>query len=396
MTPVEDVRQRLIDSQLMTAAQADAEIARWRQEAATDQQNGASLLAWLVAQQAITDFQGEALRAGQAGPFMLGPYRVLGRVAAGRLGNLYRAMPEGVQQPVCLKLFPASLKDDREKLGRMRRELHASAGLDHPNVVRTFEIQQAGEIYYLVMEDLVGETLQDRLDRDGPLGYPIACQLIRGAALGLAHFHDKFLVHRDVRPANLWITEAGQVKVMEVGGVRRALTPLGAAEESALTTDGTVIGAYDYMPPEQVQNPHAADHRSDVYALGCTLYHCLAGHPPFTEKNPLKLLMRHATASPQPLGELVADIPAELVETVDTMLAKSPDDRFQNMRDVAAALERHGYAAEPAAGQSGVKREFLQWLQQPEATAAETPREPGAKHKAFLGWLLRDSNRPRE
>jgi serine/threonine-protein kinase len=282
-------------------------------------------------------------------PPRLGPYRLLAPITAGRLGILYRAVQEEGGQAVCLKLFPAVLDDGREWARRMERELHFSAALDHPNVVRTLGIEQAEGTWYLVMEDLEGETLDDRLGRDGRLPYPTACHLIGDAALGLAHLHDKFVVHRDVQPANLWITPEGRVKVMELGAVRNALTALKGPEDSTVTRQDTVIGVYDYMAPEQANDSHAADHRSDVYGLGCTLYHCLAGRPPFVEKNPAMLVMRHMNAAPPPLAE-AADIPAELVQTVETMLAKSPDDRFQDMRDVAAEMERHCFAAGAAAG----------------------------------------------
>ena len=117
-------------------------------------------------------------------------------------------------------------------------------------------------------------------------------------------------------------------------------------EDASITVSQSVLGTYEYMPPEQASAAHAADPRSDIYALGCTLYHCLTGHPPFQGKNPLKLVMRHATETPQPLGEVVEGIPVDLAETVATMLAKSPDERLQSMADVAHALD--AYADEPS------------------------------------------------
>jgi len=286
------------------------------------------------------------MRDGLPDPLRLGPYRLLAPITAGRLGILYHAVQEERGESVCLKLFPAVLDDGREWLRRMERELQFSAALDHPNVVRTFGIEQAEGNSYLVMEDLDGETLQERLDREGRLPYRTACQLISDAALGLAHLHDKFVVHRDVQPANLWITaDHHRVKVMELGAIRNALSALRGAEDSSVTQYDTVLGVYDYMAPEQANDAHSADHRSDIYALGCTLYHCLAGHPPFVEKNPAMSLMRHMHEPPPPLAEAAADIPAELVQTVETMLAKLPGERFQAMRDVAAELDRDCYAA---------------------------------------------------
>jgi len=387
MSSLEETRRRLIHSELMTAEAVDSQVARWREDTgATDDAPGESCIDWLVQQQLLTDFQGDALRAGHTGPFMLGPYRVFERMAVGRLGNIYRAVHAEIEQPVSIKVFPSSLKDDTEKVARMHREFRASVELEHPNIVRTFQIGHVGHVYYLAFEDLQGETLLDRLDRDGAMPYPTACKLIRDAALALAHLHDKGLVHRDVHPGNMWIGEGGLLKLMELGAVRDALGEIVTApEDLGVTTSETVIGTFDYMAPEQAQDAHAADHRSDVYSLGCTLYHCLAGKKPFPEKNPIKLVLHHASEMPTPLVEIAPDVPKKLSDAVAAMMAKSPDDRFPKASDVAWALEQHVDASQlTVPEQREVSPEYLDWLHSYEDKTidARTPELAG-----FLSWL---------
>jgi len=388
MSSLDEIRQKLVDSQLMTAEHADSEIARWREETgASEDAPGEGVVDWLIEQQLLTEFQAEALRAGHSGPFMLGPYRVFERLAMGRLGNIYRAVHEEHDQPVSLKVFPSSLKDDAEKVARMRREVRVSVELEHPNILRTFEMGQVGDVYYLAFEDLKGETLSERLNREGALPYPAACKLIRDAALGLAHLHEMGFVHRDVQPGNMWITEAGVLKMMELGAVRDAI---GAAsdEDEGITTSETVIGTFDYMAPEQAQDAHAADHRSDIYSLGCTLYHCLAGTKPFKEKNPIKLVMYHTAKMPVPVVEIVPEVPGPLSDTVNSMIAKSPDDRFQKTRDVAWALEQYVDPSQLEAAEEeeeeGVSPEYLDWLRSASEEAV-APRSPELAE--FLSWL---------
>jgi len=151
----------------------------------------------------------------------------------------------------------------------------------------------------------------------------------------------------------------------------------------SLTTDGTVLGTYEYMSPEQSHESHAADPRSDVYALGCTFYHCLTGHPPFVDKSPVRLVMRHATEAPAAVTAAVTDAPHAVAEAVATMLAKSPDERFQSMADVAHALDP--YADEPSA--VAEKEEgFEQFMVSLRGSAGGSPGRP-PQSAGFLRWL---------
>ena len=334
------------------------------------------------------------MKAGRFGPPTLGPFQICDRLDAGRQGTIYRAVHGKSQQPVSLRVFPARLDGDPERLVRLRRELRANAVLDHPNVVKMYSIGESGAIGYLVFEGLLGETLSHRLGRERQILYPAACRLVRDAAAGLAHFHDKFIVHRDVRPENMWISEDGTLKVMASGTIRQTLTGVYQMGDTTATATGTVLGTYDYMAPEQWRDAHAADHRSDIYSLGCTLYHCLAGQPPFVDSNPIRQMERHSNEAPVPVSKVVADIPAELEETVGIMLAKSPDDRFQSMTDVVRALDSHAQWAPKSGGTSPVPEEFLAWVRDAEESDAAVPPQPNSpRAAAFLQWLAEDSQR---
>ena len=170
MPTVDEVHQGLVDSELMSPVDADRRVADWREASGiTSDEAGDKLLSWLVANSDVSEFQAAAIQAGHRGPFMLGPYRVHERIAVGSLGNVFRAVHVELDQPVSLKVFPSDLKDDPERLARMQREARASVELDHPNIVRTFQIGRVEDIYYLAFQDLQGETLEQKLQRDGAM-----------------------------------------------------------------------------------------------------------------------------------------------------------------------------------------------------------------------------------
>ena len=387
MPTVDEVHSGLVESELMSGDDADRQVAAWRDASGekSDEQ-GEKLIDWLVAQNEISDFQGAALKAGHKGPFMLGPYRVQQRIVAGSLGNVYRAVHEELEQPVSLKVFPSDLKNDEERLTRMQREARASVELDHPNIIRTFQIGTVGDIYYLAFQDLLGETLEQRMERDGAIEPAEAARLMRDAAAALSHLHEKGNVHRDVRQGKMWITPGGVLKIMEFGGVSAAIEGL---EEDDVTTSDTVIGNIDYMAPEQAADAHAADHRSDIYALGCTAYHCLAGEKPFREKNPIRLAMKHAMELPPALKEWIPEVPEKLSDAVDGMIAKAPADRFQTAQDVVWAMEEHFDVSEKRADEMAeVTPEFLSWVSSADNPEHERARESRSPELAgFMHWL---------
>jgi WD40 repeat protein len=260
-------------------------------------------------------------------------YRVLRRLGVGGMGTVWLAEHTVMNRQVAVKVIRPDLLARPGATGRFLREVRAAAKLHHPNIVTAFDAEPVGESCLLVMEYVPGETLADRV-KAGPLPAVEACQAVRDAARGLAHAHAAGLVHRDVKPHNLIRTNDGTVKVLDFG-----LAGVGAGEGIAaagdgLTGAGMVCGTPEYIAPEQITDPHTADARADIYGLGCTLYHLLAGHAPFPEGTIMDKLAAQQTREPDPISGLADDLAAVLAK----MLAKRPEERYQTADEVIAAL----------------------------------------------------------
>jgi serine/threonine-protein kinase len=284
----------------------------------------------------LTAFQLNQLLQGRGGRLVIGPYRLLERIGEGGAGEVFKARHYRLRRVAAIKLVRRERLSDARVLARFQREAEAAAQLAHPNIVTLYDADWAGDVYFLAMEYVDGVDL-GRLVRDsGPLSVARACEYTRQAALGLHHAHERGLVHRDVKPANLLLGNDGVVKVLDLGIARLHASDAGARPE--LTQAGVVVGTVDYLAPEQAKDARTADRRADVYGLGCTLYHLLTGRPPFAEGATLDKLLRHQTEPPQPLRKARPDAPPGVAAVVERLLAKRPDDRFQTMAVVAAAL----------------------------------------------------------
>ena len=263
-------------------------------------------------------------------------YRVVAAIGAGGMGAVYRAEHRLMDRPVALKVIRGDLLGSTEMVERFRGEVRAAARLaSHPNVVAAYDAEQAGETHMLVMEFVEGSDLAELVTRRGPLPVGEACEYARQAALGLQHAFLEGMVHRDIKPQNLMLTTRGQVKILDFGLSRFASE---APSQRGTTAQGMVLGSADYIAPEQIDDPHAADIRADLYSLGCTLYFLLAGRPPFPDGSLIQKLMAHREKLPRPLADVRAGMPRELVLLVDRMMAKSPPQRFQTPDEVALAL----------------------------------------------------------
>jgi hypothetical protein len=241
-----------------------------------------------------------------------------------------------MHKSVALKVIKRAYTASPDALVRFRREVRNAARLSHPNVVATTDAEDAGETHFLVMEYVDGTDLGRLVKERGPLPVDRACDYVLQAALGLQHAFEQDMVHRDLKPHNLMLTPDGHVKILDFG---LACFASEAASAAALTGTGIVLGTVDYIAPEQADNAHQADIRSDIYSLGCTLYHLLAGQPPFPTGTSLQKVMAHREKIPQPLTELRDDLPEELMPVLERMMAKNPKHRYQTPAEVVIALE---------------------------------------------------------
>lgn len=291
---------------------------------------------FLVERQLLTRWQADKLLQGRNKGFLLGKYRLLSHLGTGGMSAVYLAEHRLMRRRVAIKVLPKASARGASHLERFHKEAQAVAALDHRNIVRAYDVDQEGEIHFLVMEYVSGRSLQDIVASEGPFQPIPAAEYIRQAAEGLNQAHKSNLVHRDIKPANLLLDDRGTIKVLDLGLVRF----FDERDDSSITRrhDEKVLGTADYLSPEQALDSHSVDVRSDVYSLGCTFFFLLAGHPPFSEGTLAARLLAHQTKDPPSLAEIAPQVPPGLVAIVRRMMAKRPEDRFQSAREVAEVL----------------------------------------------------------
>lgn len=305
-----------------------------------DQNSATALAGGLVRLGAITEWQSEKLLQGRHKGFILGRYKLLSLLGAGEMSAVYLAEHVMLERRCAIKVLPGNKVKDTSYLGRFHREAKAVARLDHPNIVRAYDVDQqfdsGTDIHFLVMEYVAGRNIEKVIADKGPLDVVTAVDFIRQAAEGLSHAHQAGMVHRDIKPENLLIDKDGVVKILDLGLARF----FQATEEESLTIkhDEKVLGTADYLAPEQAIDSHKVDARADIYSLGCTFYFALTGHPPFTEGTLVQRLFAHQTKTPKPVEHERPDVPPELVAILEKMMAKKAAERYQTAADLAHAL----------------------------------------------------------
>jgi protein kinase-like protein len=290
----------------------------------------------------------------------LGPYRILDRLGAGGMAEVYRARDLRLDRDVAVKVLPEPFTQDANRLARFEREAKAVAALAHPNILVLYDFGTAEGVCYAVTELLEGETLRGRM-ADGPLGWRKAAEIGAAIADGLAAAHAKGIVHRDLKPANLFVTTDGRVKILDFGLARLETRVVPSAETEvdghnpADTQAGVVIGTVGYMSPEQIRG-QAVDSRSDLFSLGCVLYEMIAGRRPFHAASASEVQAAILRDDPPPLAEYGRQVPPKMQRLIRRCLEKRPDERFQSARDLAFDLralvadgDGHGPPASPAA-----------------------------------------------
>jgi serine/threonine protein kinase len=270
-------------------------------------------------------------KAGSLG--RLGPYEVSGVLGRGGMGVVLLARDPALDRPVAIKVLSPAIRADAQARQRFAREARAAAAVVHEHVVAIHAVDHAAGLPYLVMQYIAGKSLQDRIDRDGPLRVEEILRIGMQVASGLAGAHAQGLVHRDIKPANI---------LLENGVERVKLTDFGlarAVDDSALTLSGVVAGTPQYMSPEQARG-EPVDHRTDLFSLGSVLYAMCAGRPPFRADSTPALLKRICDDQPTSVQQANADVPDWLADIIGRLLAKNPEDRYQTSAEVAQILSR--------------------------------------------------------
>ncbi|MGB7347151.1 MAG: serine/threonine-protein kinase [Pirellulaceae bacterium] len=294
----------------------------------------------------ITPWHSEKLLAGKYKGFFLGKYKLLGHIGTGGMSSVYLAEHVRLQDRRAIKVLPKARVKDASYLARFQLEAKAIASLNHPNIVLAYDIDNDGDVHYIVMEYVNGLDLQQLVKKDGPVDPSTAADLIAQGARGLAHAHERGVIHRDVKPANLLIDQEGVVRLLDMG---LALVAADDQESLTVANNENVLGTADYLAPEQALNSHTVDHRADIYGLGCTLYFLLTGKPPFSDGTLAQRIAKHQTEMPTSIRQLRPDVPGEMEGICVKMIQKDPKYRYQTADDVAAVLEK--FAAKVPKGQ---------------------------------------------
>lgn len=267
---------------------------------------------------------------------VIGPYQLINKLGQGGMGAVYQARHLKLEKLVALKILSPHLVGDAAAVQRFEREMKAVGKLEHPNIVRAMDAGEVEGTHFLVMEYVEGVDLHRLVKNGGPQPLGAACRLIRQAALALAYAHERGLVHRDIKPSNLFLTNAGQLKVLDLG-----LAKLGPSGVDSLTNTGASMGTPDYMSPEQWTDMRLVDHRSDLYALGCTLYFLLLGRPPFGDDQHSTVASKmngHISGEAPLLRATLPDIPREIEAVYKQLLAKQRNARPSSGHELADAL----------------------------------------------------------
>ena len=272
---------------------------------------------------------------------MISHYRILEKIGSGGMGEVYRAQDLHLRRDVAIKVLPTAVATNPDRLRRFQQEATAAAALNHPNILVVFELGTHEGVPFLVAELLEGETLRGHIKR-GPVLSRKAIEYAQQIASGLAAAHERGIVHRDLKPENLFVTNNGQIKILDFG-LAKLTEPEQSSLENAptLSNDGTkpgiVMGTVGYMSPEQVRG-NVADHRSDLFSFGAILYEMLSGRRTFQGQTSVEVMNAILKEDPAELTETGPSIPPALDRIVGHCLEKNPAERFQSARDVLFAL----------------------------------------------------------
>ncbi len=297
----------------------------------------------------------------------LGEYAIIGELGRGGMGRVFKAVHNVRGDVRAIKVLSKHESRDPKTLARFQREAKIIASMDHPNIVKVFEFNHDAErgYYYIVMEFVDGGSVGQILKRKGRLPWHQATEITLHVAMGMAEMNRLQLVHRDIKPSNILIDKQGNAKLADLGLARQQ----GEGADTQLTATGAVMGTIDYMAPEQVLDARQADIRSDLYALGCTLFHMLTGRVPFHEGSPYQRIQQQLNDPLPEIGPLAPDVPFQLVLIINRLTEKDPANRYQTAEELVQDLQ--ALAAEPPANDSMEGSTIMQLQALAEAVARD-------------------------
>jgi len=261
-------------------------------------------------------------------------FEIISKLGQGGMGAVYKARQPMLDRLVALKIISPAVAHDPTFVARFQREANAAAQMNHPNIVQLYTAGENEGVRYMACEFIEGESLQGKLDRRGRLDPREALAVCVFVCEALKYaWHAVKLIHRDIKPDNIFLSKAGEVKVGDFGLAKRV-----DSDASGLTRTGTTMGSPHYMSPEQALGERDLDFRSDIYSLGCTLYHMLSGSVPYNSKNVIEIVTQHVYAPPPVLAAVMPGCPPPLARLVSQMLAKKRDERHASYDELIADL----------------------------------------------------------
>ncbi|MHC4230130.1 MAG: serine/threonine protein kinase, partial [Planctomycetota bacterium] len=275
-----------------------------------------------------------SLKESKAAVKKIPGYKIIGKLGAGAMAVVYKAKQLSLNRMVAIKVLPKRFSENPEYVERFYKEGQAAGSLNHPNIVQAIDVGEAGGYHYFVMEYVEGKTISDDLVAGQIFSEAEALEIIIQVANALAHAHACSLIHRDVKPKNIMISNNGTVKLADMG-LARATTDIEAAQSEA----GKAYGTPYYIAPEQIRGKIDIDGRADIYGLGATLYHMLTGRVPFMAEDSADVMRKHLREKLVPPDHINTSLSAGVSEVVEIMMAKRREDRYHNVEELLTDLE---------------------------------------------------------
>lgn len=284
-------------------------------------------------------------------PIRIGGYEILGKLGDGGLGTVYKARQISMGRIVALKVLHRKWLKDEEFKKRFLLEARLAGRLSHQNLIQVYDVGREKDTYYFSMEYVDGETVEQMVDRDGPMPVDTALDIVIQVLRAITYIWKHKIVHRDIKPGNIMVTRGGVAKLADFGFVKSKFDPL-------LSSEGEVLGTPDYISPEQALGQTEIDFRSDIYSLGASLYHMLTGRPPFGGTSS-EVMQKHIKEDPPDPRQFVKDIPESVVHLLQKMMAKNPDDRYESTQALFEDIELVRMGQDPVGASSAGKATIL-------------------------------------